>query len=1327
MAKRFFEQDDLDLQDYSDLMWRDDFRSITVFDAIPETIIFAPQPPANMNMSHPLLDAPAMSIEVTSIRTDGGLQGFAINGPYTDHYGAQSISSIGDINGDGYDDMFLGSEYASPNGALSGQSYVIFGSAAGYTSDFNLTSLDGTNGFTIKGIAANDFSGARVSSAGDLNNDGIGDLLIGAYGVDTAAGANAGAAYVLFGSNTGYSASIELADLLPANGGTGADGFVIDGIVAGGSLGNGASNIGDINDDGIDDIAVSAPDANGTGTVYVVYGTASGHSGSFDLASLDGTNGFVVNGAASGGLTGFNVSWADDVNNDGIDDMLIGAWGADSAGRDSGTSYVVYGSDTGFSASFNLSSLDGTNGYAMTGFGNDANSGFSVSGLGDVNGDGFADVVVGAFRAYQNSHVFSGQSYVVFGDGIGHGGLLNLANLNGTNGFSIDGYGGYLVSGYAVSDAGDFNGDGYADILVSGHAGQPNGNLQEGQGYLVYGSASGHSGTFDLGAIDGTNGFYINGNGYQHFTSAVLSGAGDVNNDGYDDILVNAQGDDTNGTSSGTTYLIYGTASLQRRDTNLTSGDDVYSASSDSETIYGLEGNDTIDGINGTTLGANDVIFGGDGNDSIRPWGGADYIDGGEGSDTINYYWQVNGVAVDVDLERGVQYGGYAEGDVLINIENINGTYQDDILAGDDNDNFIYGNRGNDLIYGRGGNDTLVGGPFESDILEGGAGADTLLGDSGGNVASYRSSDAGVTVDLGTGTAFGGHADGDTFHLIVSLYGSDFNDTLTTMDGFGGGLYGFGGNDRLTGDTSANILDGGDGVDLLVGSYGSDTLTGGAGFDTVSYAAGATEAVTVNLGGTGTGGMANGDTYNGIERIIGTHFDDTINGSAGNEFLHGEDGNDTINGGDGIDRIYGGDGDDIQRGDGGNDTLYGSAGADQLNGGVGNDSVRYTEAESAVELDMATGGTVGDAAGDTYFGIESIYGSLFDDVITGTSGTNELRGDDGDDVLDGAAGNDRLFGGAGADTLIGGDGLDRAHYNVATAAVTLDLATGGTGGEAAGDTYSSIEWVIGSNFDDDITGDAAANRLLGGEGNDTLDGAGGNDRIQGGNGNDIINGGDGIDTLFGEAGDDMLFGGNDSDFFFGGAGADSHDGGAGFDTISYLAGDVGIVTDLGGVGTAGAADGDSYANIERVFATNFDDEVMGGSGDETILGLGGDDLLGGGIGADRLFGGAGDDSFIFDTTKDGADIIQDFRAGALGNEVIHIEGGDPAFDTFAEVMAVASQVGNNTVFDFGGGNILTLVNSLMSRLNSDDFDFSPPPPTQELWGEADIAEDFGLI
>jgi len=147
--------------------------------------------------------------------------------------------------------------------------------------------------------------------------------------------------------------------------------------------------------------------------------------------------------------------------------------------------------------------------------------------------------------------------------------------------------------------------------------------------------------------------------------------------------------------------------------------------------------------------------------------------------------------------------------------------------------------------------------------------------------------------------------------------------------------------------------------------------------------------------------------------------------------------------------------------------------------------------------------------------------------------------------LIGDAGANRFYGGMGADVMNGAGGFDSAYYSNATAGVTLDLATGGTGGDAAGDSFISIEWVFGSNFNDDLTGDSGANRLYGLNGDDVLNGAGGNDRLFGGNGDDTINGGDGVDVLYGEAGDDIMSGGASNDFFFGGAGGDSFDGGTG--------------------------------------------------------------------------------------------------------------------------------------------------------------------------------------
>jgi len=280
-----------------------------------------------------------------------------------------------------------------------------------------------------------------------------------------------------------------------------------------------------------------------------------------------------------------------------------------------------------------------------------------------------------------------------------------------------------------------------------------------------------------------------------------------------------------------------------------------------------------------------------------------------------------------------------------------------------------------------------------------------------------------------------------------------------------------------------------------------------------------------------------------------------------------------------------------------------------------------------------------------------------------------------------------------------------AFYFNAEAGVTLDLSLGGTGGEAAGDSFSSIEWVFGSNFDDDITGDALNNRLFGNGGDDILNGDDGNDRLQGGDGDDTINGGDGVDTIFGQNGNDTLSGGAGNDFFFGSDGGDSFDGGADFDTVSYLASSSGIITDLGGLGSGGDAMGDSYVNIERLLATNFDDTVQGGSDNETIQGLGGDDTLGGGAGADRLFGGAGTDTFLYDTSSDGADLILDFRGGSLGNEVIVLTDNNPNFDSFAEIQAAAIQAGNNVLIDFGGGNTLTLVNYNLIHLNASAFQF----------------------
>ncbi|MEH2152464.1 integrin alpha [Nostoc sp.] len=177
----------------------------------------------------------------------------------------------------------------------------------------------------------------------------------------------------------------------------------------------------------------------------------------FNLSNLNGANGFILNGITAGDKSGFSVSGAGDINGDGFDDVIIGAYRALS---DSGQSYVVFGSGSGFSPTLNLSTLNGTNGFAINGIAAGNQSGRAVSNAGDINGDGFDDLIIGAFAASPNGS-FSGQSYVVFGSSSGFS-----PTLNGTNGFTINGIAANNQSGKSVSSAGDVNGDNIDDLII---------------------------------------------------------------------------------------------------------------------------------------------------------------------------------------------------------------------------------------------------------------------------------------------------------------------------------------------------------------------------------------------------------------------------------------------------------------------------------------------------------------------------------------------------------------------------------------------------------------------------------------------------------------------------------------------------------------------------------------------------------------------------------------------------------------------------------------------------------------------------------------------
>ena len=331
-----------------------------------------------------------------------GNNGFRLDGEVYDFSG-RSVSTAGDVNGDGFDDVIVSASSANQNGYESGSSYVVFGQASGFSATMDLSSLNGSNGFRLDGEAASDLSGESVSSAGDVNGDGFDDVIVGALFANPN-GKDSGSSYVVFGRASGFSAAMDLSSL------NGSNGFRLDGEANRDYSGRSVSTAGDVNGDGFDDLIIGA---YGTSSSYVVFGKASSFSAAMDLSSLDGSNGFRLDGAADD-YSGGSVSNAGDVNGDGFDDVIVGAPFVNSNGSYSGSSYVVFGQASGFSATMNLSTLNGSNGFRLDGEATSDLSGLSVSTAGDVNGDGFDDLIVGAYGADSNGNL-SGSSYIIFG------------------------------------------------------------------------------------------------------------------------------------------------------------------------------------------------------------------------------------------------------------------------------------------------------------------------------------------------------------------------------------------------------------------------------------------------------------------------------------------------------------------------------------------------------------------------------------------------------------------------------------------------------------------------------------------------------------------------------------------------------------------------------------------------------------------------------------------------------------------------------------------------------------------------------------------------
>ncbi|SMF94843.1 Hemolysin-type calcium-binding repeat-containing protein [Methylomagnum ishizawai] len=550
---------------------------------------------------------------VVPLSSLNGTNGFHLNiGAYAAP--TTSVSGAGDVNNDGYADLIIGPYQLNAGYPGSSSSFVVFGKASGFGASLDLSTLGGSNGLRLDGMATTHVTSGTatlVSAAGDVNGDGYADLIVGApssepHGIDS------GSSYVVFGKASGFTANMDLSTL------DGTNGFRLDGATAYDFSGISVSAAGDVNGDGYADLIIGTSyGLRGIGTYsgssYVVFGKASGFAANMDLSTLDGTNGFRLDGTSKVEQSGFSVNTAGDVNGDGYADLIIGAWAASPHGIVSGSSYVVFGKAAGFTASLDLSTLNGSNGFRLDGVAALDWSGFSVSAAGDINGDGFADLIIGAPG--------TDSSYVVFGKASGFGANMDLSTLNGGNGFRLDGNGDVNdESGFSVSAAGDVNGDGYADLIIGAWAASPPGPYLAGSSYVVFGKASGFAASVDLSTLDGSNGFRLDGAAAYASSGASVSAAGDVNGDGFADLIV-----------SGSSSVIYG-GNFTGAVTQLGSASaDTLNGTRAAERFVAGQGNDTLTGG-----GGKDVSYGGQGNDLIKVNDlGFQKADGGSGTDTL--------------------------------------------------------------------------------------------------------------------------------------------------------------------------------------------------------------------------------------------------------------------------------------------------------------------------------------------------------------------------------------------------------------------------------------------------------------------------------------------------------------------------------------------------------------------------------------------------------------------------------------------------------------------------------------------------------------------
>jgi hypothetical protein len=436
-----------------------------------------------------------------------------------------SIAGVGDVNGDGYEDLLIGAPNSAAGGTGAGQTYLVLGKASGWVNDVSLMAVDAS----FIGENVHDESGNSVRIIDDVNGDGYDDILIGAP--DYSEGeSKQGKTYLFFGKEEGWAMDTDLST---------ADASFVGGLEE--YSGYAVAGAGDVNGDGYGDLLIGAPgiiEDSDRGRAYLVLGKDSGWATNVNLSTANGSFEGEIDGDTAGGV----VAGVGDVNGDGYDDILIGDPYNNEGETLAGKVYLVMGKASGWALGTNLSTADASYvGETLFGM-----FGISAMGAGDVNKDGYDDILIGESGQPKGGDA-PGKTYLVLGKASGWTTNVSPSSVDA----SFVGEENSDMAGISVACAGDVNGDGYDDLFI-GAPFNSEGAFMAGKTYVVMGRAGGW--TIGTSLADADASFIGEFEGDN--AGGSVANAGDVNGDGYDDILIGAYGNGEGVEEAGQTYLM---------------------------------------------------------------------------------------------------------------------------------------------------------------------------------------------------------------------------------------------------------------------------------------------------------------------------------------------------------------------------------------------------------------------------------------------------------------------------------------------------------------------------------------------------------------------------------------------------------------------------------------------------------------------------------------------------------------------------------------------------------------------------------------------------